>query len=73
MKFTLINTGKATKLASLIKSGDIKDHHVINIYDTTGQFITKGNWFQDNILNWGSFTGIATKAGTGNTVSFKLI
>lgn len=67
-----INTGKAVKLSDLIKSGDITDRNIIQIFDTNGAFITRGNWFQDNILGWGDFWGMASKGGTGLTVSFRL-
>ena len=67
-----INTGKAVKLSSLIKSDDITDHSIIQIFSAAGAFITKGNWFQDHILDWGDSWGQATKAGTGLTVNFRL-
>ena len=73
MKFTLINTDKTVRLSSLIESGDVSDSNVIVIYDTDGSFITKGNWFQDNILWFADRFGMSSKAGTGNTVSFKLV
>lgn len=71
-KYEFLNTGKAVKLESLVKSEDITDEYVIQIFDQNGQFITKGNWFQDNILEYTNAVGIATKSGTGHTVSFKI-
>lgn len=67
-----INTGKPVKLRSLITSGDIRDATILEIYDALGTLIARGNWYQDHMLNWGDFQGIASKAGTGLTVKFKL-
>ena len=70
--YTHINSRKAVRLATLIKSGEIGDRDIIQIFNADGRFVTKGNWFQDNILEMSHFFGFATKAGTGLTVSFKL-
>ena len=73
MKFNYINTGKVVRFSGLIQSGDITDRNIIEICDTIGEFVTRGNWYQDNVLAWGSFTGVASKAGTGLTVKFQLV
>ena len=72
-KYAHINTGRPVRLESLIVSTDLRRSDIIQILNANGEFVTKGNWFQDNILAWGDFWGTATKAGTGNTVSFKLL
>ena len=69
---TIINSGKPVKMSSLIQSGEVGDRNVIEVYDTLGNFVTRGNWYQDNVLSWGGFWGIASKAGTGLTVKFQL-
>ncbi len=71
-KYEFLNTGKVVKLESLMQSEDITDKTVIQIFDQNGQFVTQGNWFQDNVLEYTSAVGIATKPGTGHTVSFKI-
>ena len=43
--FQHINTGRTVRLSSLIKSGDISDKNIIQIYDAEGKFITRGNWY----------------------------
>lgn len=70
--FKYINTGRTVKLSSLIKCSDITDKSIIQIYDAEGKFITKGNWYQDNVLGWSDHFGKASKAGTGLTVKFQL-
>ena len=67
-----LNTGRTVRLASLIMSSDILDEHIINIFDQDGRFITKGNWYQDNVLAYTSRFGTAQKVGTGNAISFRL-
>lgn len=71
--YKFVNTGIKAKLSSIIMSGDVRDENLIQIFDTMGNFITKGNWFQDNILSWGDFYGVARKGGTGRTISFNLV
>lgn len=68
-----INTGKPVDLRILISSGYISDRTIIRVFKSSGQFLTRGNWYQDQILDLLNKTGIATKSGTGLTVSFKLI
>jgi hypothetical protein len=67
-----INTGKAVTLRDLIVSGDINNKTQINIYDKNGNFIRRGKWFDDKILCYDSESGIASKAGMGYSISFKL-
>lgn len=68
-----LNTGKAVTLRDLIVSGDINDRTQINIYDKNGNFIRRGKWFDDKMLEYiGRESGIASKAGTGYSISFKL-
>lgn len=35
----------------------ITDDDTIEIYDTLGNFVTRGNWYQDQILDFGGFFG----------------
>lgn len=70
--YNYINRGETISLATLILSGDIDESNVIAIYDEDGKFIAKGKWYEDNILEWSDYWGIATKAGTGLTITFKL-
>ena len=41
-----------TKLSSLIQSGVITDSSVIAIFDAEGEFVAKGPWYADKILNY---------------------
>lgn len=68
-----INTDTVVRLRSLIVSGDINDKTSIAIYDADGKFVCRGKWYQDQVLDNGERFGKAHKAGTGNTVSFRLI
>lgn len=68
-----INTGRTVKLKTLIVSGDIQDNTRIVIFDNDGIFLTAGNWYQDQILEHVDKVGTATKAGTGLTISFKIL
>lgn len=70
--FTYINTGRVINLQALVMSEDIHDKSIIQVFDHEGKFLTKGNWFQDNVLAYADRFGIASKAGTGLTVSFRL-
>lgn len=71
-QFKYINTGEVVKLSDLIESEDIDDRSIIKVYNADGKFVTKGNWFQDHILDWVGSYGTAKKAGVGLTVSFHL-
>ena len=68
-----INTGLPVKLKTLIVSGDIKDESKIQIFNSVGAFLAVGKWYQDQILSYGERFGVATKAGTGKSIKFKLI
>lgn len=68
-----LNTGNAVTMGALIQSSDIGDKEIIQIFDKDGTFLTKGNWFQDNVLEYTQAMGIATKPGTGLTVNFRLV
>jgi hypothetical protein len=70
-KYKYINTGKIIKLGELITSGDIGDKNMVEVFNKDGKFICRGNWFQDQILDFINETGAATKAGTGLTVKFR--
>lgn len=67
------NKCKVVKLSTLICNGKIRDESIIQIYDANGCFITRGHWYQDNILNWGEHRGIAHRMGAGFSISFNLI
>lgn len=68
-----LNTGNAVTLEALIQSSDIGDKEIVQVFAEDGAFLTKGNWFQDNVLEYIQATGIATKPGTGLTVNFRLV
>ncbi len=70
--FNYINTGNTIKLKALMVSSDITDTTIIQVFDQEGKFLTKGNWFQDHVLDYSDKYGVATKLGTGLTVNFKL-
>lgn len=72
-KYNYLNTGSIIKLETLIQSGEAQDKNIIQIFDESGVFVTKGNWFQDNILEHVEAKGIATKPGTGLTINFKMV
>ena len=61
------------KLSALIMSEVISDKTIIRIYDSDGSFLAKGNWFQDQILNYSDRFGQATKPGTGLSINFRLV
>lgn len=48
---------KIYKLSSLVMNDTITDDDTIEIYDTLGNFVTRGNWYQDQILAFGGFFG----------------
>lgn len=68
-----INTGNPVMLKTLISSGDITDRTIIQIFDSAGAFLTRGNWYQDQVLDYLDGIGTAKKPGTGITVNFKLL
>ena len=68
-----INTGKPVCLKTLICSGDINDRTMIRIFDCVGSFLTRGNWYQDQILEHIDRIGVAKRPGTGITVNFSLL
>lgn len=68
-----INTGTPVRLKTLIVSGDVQDDTKITIFNKDGAFLTAGNWYQDQVLNYIDKVGIAKKAGTGLTVSFRIL
>lgn len=51
---------KIYKLSSLVMNDTITDDDTIEIYDTLGNFVTRGNWYQDQILDFGGFFGSVT-------------
>lgn len=67
-----INTGLPVKLTTLIVSGDIQDNSIIQIFSNTGSLLAKGHWYEDRVLSYVDEAGIASRAGTGLTVSFKI-
>ena len=71
--FKYLNTNKKVALGDLIKSEDVTDQTIIQVFDTEGKFLTKGNWYQDSVLEYSEAKGIASKPGTGLTVNFRLI
>ena len=71
--FKYLNTNKTVALGDLIKSEDVTDKTIIQVFDAEGKFMTKGNWYQDNLLEYSEAKGIARKPGTGLTVNFRLI
>ena len=70
--YNYINTGNTIKLKALMVSSDITDKTIIHVDDHEGKFLTKGNWFQDNVEDYADRFGVATKPGTGLTVNFQL-
>lgn len=69
---TLFNTDGNIKLSTLIKSGQINDSSIIQIFDNFGNFLTRGAWYSDSVLEYTERFGKATKPGTGRTVNFRL-
>lgn len=60
------------KLSSVILNRQVRDEDIVRVYDKDGAFITKGNWYQDNILDWCEFFGEVSRMGN-RTVKFQLI
>lgn len=69
----MIGSGELIKLASLIQSEEINDKSQIAVYDKEGKFLARGAWYEDKILEFTERFGKAYKAGTGRTVTFRLI
>lgn len=67
-----VNTGSAICLSQLMTSTDITDQSIISIFDADGKLLAKGNWYEDKILAYADKHGIASKAGSGLSTSFKL-
>lgn len=67
-----INTGTPVRLKTLIVSGDITDKTVIQIFSSSGSFLARGNWYQDQVLEYIDRLGVAKRPGTGITVNFRL-
>lgn len=63
---------RMTKLSSVILNGQVRDEDIVKVYDKDGVFITKGNWYQDNILDRCDFFGEVSRMGD-HTVKFQLI
>ena len=63
---------RMTKLSSVILNGRARDEDIVRVYDKDGVFITKGNWYHDNILDWCDFFGEVSRMGD-RTVKFQLI
>ena len=70
-EYKYINTGKVVTLGKLIISGDIEDKSRVEVFRADGTFVCRGNWYQDQVLNFTERKGTATKAGTGLTVQFR--
>lgn len=71
-EYEIINTGKAVLLETLLKSDDISDQSIIEVFSAEGKFLAKGTRYQSWIADWYDSTGIAHKSGTGLTVCFKI-
>ena len=69
----IINSDTPTKLATLIKSGEVDDKTRICIYDKDGKFLLRGAWYEDKVLEYSERFGEAHKAGTGHSMMFRLI
>ncbi len=61
----ILNSGVTTRLAALIKSGEIDDRTLINIYDREGKFLLRGAWYEDKVLEYSERFGKATKRLSG--------
>lgn len=71
-KYEHINTGRPVKLADLVLSGDINDNTMIMVYGINGNFLARGTWYMDDILEWSRAIGTVHKTGTGLSVSFRI-
>ena len=71
--YKYINTGKPATLRDLVFSGDVDGTEIIHVYDPDGKFLVKGEWFGDWILPYTEREGLVTKAGTGKSLSFRLL
>ena len=65
-----INSTETIRLQHLIVSGEISDETIIDLFDKNGKQVTRGKWYEDNILNYSRSFGKAYKAGTGLTIKF---
>lgn len=68
---TLFNENNI-RLSTLIKSGQINDSNIIQIFDRFGNFLVRGAWYEDSVLEYTERFGTARKPGTGLTINFRL-
>jgi len=69
----IINSGNPTKLAALIKSGEVDDKTWICIYDKDGKFMVCGTWYEDKVLEYSELFGKATKRPSGFSVNHRVM
>lgn len=56
------------KLSEYVIDLTIRDADVISVYDTLGNIVSRGHWFDDQILNCGGMSGVLTFTGIHKAV-----
>ena len=69
----IVNSDTPTKLATLIKSGEVDDKTWICIYDKDGKFLLRGAWYEDKVLDYSERFGKATKRPSGFSVNHRVM
>lgn len=61
-KYEYIDTGRRVKLGDLATSDDIGDDTIILVYGSQGNFLARGYWYTDDVLEWTQAVGTVTLA-----------
>lgn len=73
--YEYLNTEKRVKLSDLVVSDDISDKTIIQVFGINGNFLARGHWYEDDILEWTQAVGTAKIAGSNpdyKTVFFRI-
>lgn len=73
--YEYLNTENRVKLADLVVSNDISDKTIIHVFGVNGNFLARGRWYEDDILEWTQAVGTAKIAGSNpdyKTVFFRI-
>lgn len=74
-KYEYINTGRQVKLGDLAISDDITDDTTIKVFGVNGNFLARGKWYMDDVMEWSQAVGTVTLAGANPdylTVHFRI-
>ena len=63
-QYEYIGTGRQVKLGDLVMSDDINDKTMIHVFGVNGNFLARGRWYEDDIMEWTRAIGTVRQAGT---------